>query len=374
MNIPDELLSDLEPHQREAVQGSSVVTAAQAMLEVVEGIAPISSCVALRSKWLAVVSRLLADEGEQCPVHLEVGLLAAVAKTAFAARQTTAALHASEQAIALAQELGDDGLEAVVRSRRLAFAAGNDRIGAARDHQALLEACERLPSLHDDDGVMAEIYLGQIAWNAVCDDLDGMRRSLAAFGRLNLRQDGRLHFFAYATRAALAQYQLRTRRRVKAVHSLIDAARIANDLEAHAEVSNIQTMLAAFAIRAGDFDAAFAHGHSAIEAAQLSRTTRRQLDPWLGMPFDISVEQDHGGVIHHLAESALRARDDKDRVGFLVSVMAMIAFYLLADRAPEALDTMNEAIEAVKAMNDAHASAMLRQTAEGLLRYMGMLT
>ena len=82
MNVPDELLSDLEPHQRDAVQDSSVATAAQAMLEVVEGIAPISSRVALRSKWLAVVSRLLADEGEQCPGHLEVGLLAAVATTA----------------------------------------------------------------------------------------------------------------------------------------------------------------------------------------------------------------------------------------------------------------------------------------------------
>ena len=374
MKVPDELLSELEPHQRDAVQDSSVVVAAQAMLDVVEGIAPVSSCVALRSKWLALASRLLSEEREPCPAHLEVGLLVAVATTAFAAREMTAAAHASEQAITLAQDVGEDGLEAIVRSRRLAFVAANDRVLAARDHQALLEACERVPSLKNDDRVMAEVYLGQIAWNAVCDDLDGMRRSLAAFGRLQLPHDGRLHYFAYATRAALAQYQLRTRKRVKAVHSLIDVARLAHDLEAHAEMSNIQTMLAAFAVRAGDFDAAFAHGHSAIEAAQSNRINRRRLDPWLGMPFDVSVEEDYAGFIHHLAEAALQARDNQDRIGFLVSVMAMIAFYLLADRAPEALDTMKEAVEAVKVMNDEHATAMLRQTAAGLLRYMGMLT
>ncbi len=374
MIVPDELLSTLESHQRDAVQSPSAVVAVQAMLEVVEGIPPISSRVRLRSRWLALVSRLLGNDVEDCPAHLEVGLLATVARTAFAARELTAATNASEQAISLAQECGEDALEAVVRARRLAFVARVDRLGAARDHQALLEACEQVPSLQDDVVVMAEVYLGRIAWNAVCDDLDAVRRCLAALGRLDLPHDSRLHFFAYATRVALAQYQLRTRKRVQAVHSLIDAARVAAELDAHPEMANIQTVLAAFAVRAGDFDAAFAHGQSAIEAAQLSRVTRRQLDPWLGMPFDVSVEKDHAGVIHHLAEAALSARDDSDRVGFLVSVMAMIAFYLLADRAPEALDTMNEAVVAVKAMDDPHASAMLRQTAEGLLRYMGMLT
>ena len=373
MQIANEMLATTTATQRAALRSDDSLLAAQTLFEIIEGIPPLSSQVKPRSRWLAVLSGLLADSSVEWPLGHEVRLLAAVAQTAFAARETTSALTASEQAIGRAIELGDHGLEALVRARRLAWLCLIDPGEAAAEAQALDTVWQRTPEAHRSNDLLAEVHLGWTAWYGAQREYNAMRKAMASLGRLQLPQDGRIHYVAFATQCALAQLALRTRMRVQAAQSMIDAARIAADFEADAALANLQAALAAFAVRAGDFDAAISHASSALDAAQACQATKLQLDPWFGMPFDIAPEQDLAGIIRHLAEAALTAQEAGDRTGFLVSATGMVSFYLLADRAPEALDAMNEAIEAVQEMNDEHASKMLRGVAEGLLRYMGML-
>jgi len=373
MQIPSDLLSTISAYQRAAVESGAADVAVAAVFEIIDGLPALSSRVKARSRWLAVASGMLAESGDECPDELEVLLLAAVAQTAFAARESTSALTASEQAVGRAIEIGDCGLEVLVRARRLAWLSVIDHGEAAAEAQALHAVWERTPENNRSDLLLAELHLGWTAWYGARREFRAMRKAMAGLGRLALPHDDRIHFVAFATQCALAQLSLRTRHRVQAATSMIDAARIAAEFEAFAELSNLQGALAAFAVRAGDFDAAISHAGSALDAAQACKATNAQLNPWFGMPFDIAPERDVAGIIHHLAEAALQAQEGGDRTGFLVSATGMVAFYLFADRAPEALDAMNEAIEAVQEMNDEHASKMLRGVAESLLRFMGML-
>ena len=373
MQIAKEMIETVTEAQQEALESGDVLLAAETLFEIINGLPPLSSQVKPRSRWLATLSRLFAEQDVDWPLGHEVRLLAAVAQTAFAAREVTSALTASEQAVGRAIELGDLPLEALVRARRLAWLSGTDHGEAAAEAQALDAVWQRLGEAQRSADLLAEVHLAWTAWYGAKRDFVAMRKAMASLGRLQLPVDDRVHFVAFATQCALAQLALRTRMRVQAAQSMIDAARIAADFEADAELANLQAALAAFAVRAGDFDSAIAHASSALDAAQSSQAAKTHLDPWFGMPFDIAPERDLAGVIRHLAEAALAAQESGDRTGFLVSATGMVAFYLLADRAPEALDAMNEAIEAVQEMNDEHASKMLRGVAEGLLRYMGML-
>ncbi len=373
MQIPNDLLEMLSAKQRAAVQSGDSKLAVNAVLEIVEGLPAFSSQVRTRSRWLALLSGLLVDDAQDWPERLDVRLLAAVSQTAYAARETTSALTASDQATGRAIEIGDTALEALVRARRLTWLSMIDQGEAAAEAQALQAVWERTPEAQRSDLLVAEVHLGWTAWYGAAREYRAMRKAMASLGRLALPHDGRIHFVAFATQCALAQLSLRTRHRVQAATSMIDAARIAAEFEAFAELANLQAALAAFAVRAGDFNAAISHAVSALDAVQASMASNTQLNPWFGMPFDIAAEADVGGIIRHLAEAAVQAQEGGDRTGFLVSATGMVAFYLFADRAPEALDAMNEAIEAVQEMNDEHASKMLREVAESLLRFMGML-
>lgn len=373
MHIANEMLETITQDQQAALMSGDALRAAQTLFEIIDGTPPLSSQVKLRSRWLAVLNGLLARPDVDWPLGHEVRLLAAVALTAFAAREVTSAMTASEQAVGRAIELGDSALEALVRARRLAWLSGTDPGEAAAEAAALSAVWQRLSEAQRSADLMAEVQLGLTAWYGAQRDFVATRKAMASLGRLQLPTDDRVHFVAFATQCALAQLALRTRQRVQAARSMIDAARIAAEFEADAELANLQAALAAFAVRAGDFDSAIAHATSALDAAQSSQAKKTHLDPWFGMPFDIAPERDVAGIIRHLAEAALTAQEAGDRTGFLVSATGMVAFYLLADRAPEALDAMNEAIEAVQEMNDEHASKMLRGVAESLLRYMGML-
>ena len=97
------------------------------------------------------------------------------------------------------------------------------------------------------------------------------------------------------------------------------------------------------------------------------------MDDHITKPIDVAAESDCRGIIRVLAEAAVAAIDGGDRVGFLVLVTSLVAFYLLDDRAPEALDALTESIETAAQFDDERGSAMLRGISEALLRHMGML-
>lgn len=373
MQIPKELLDTVDEGQLEALQSASPLEAAGLMFEIIEGMPALSSHVRPRSQWLAQLSTLMQAHGEQWSETLEVRLLIAVAHTAFAARETTSAMTASERAIDRAIEIGDLGLETLARARRVAWLCPFNLEEADEDMHAAQVAWGALPEERRTAAVFAELMLAAVAWQSAHRDFEGVRRSLAGLGRAALPRDGRIHFIAYASQCALAQMSLHTRQRVQAVRSLVDAGRIAHELQAWSELANVQTALAAYAVRAGDFNAAISHAGSAVAAMEASSTHNAQPDPWLGLPFDVAPEADVAEAIRHLAESAVAAQEAEDRTGFLVSATGMVAFYLLADRGPEGLDTVNEAIEAMNEMQDEQGVAMLHDVAERLLRYMGML-
>lgn len=370
--LPHHLLQALEDDDRAAVQQADDVAAALAMLDVVEGLPPFSSRVLLRSAWLKEVRHLAVRLGESCPDELEVRMLAAIARTAFAARETTAGLAASEHALGRAIETGDSAAQVGIVAGRLPFLAMSSPVEAARDAR-LLETAGRQnpeapPLLRD-----AEVVLAQIAWSGATGDGQRVRKGLAALGRLALPRDEALVFVAYASQAALAQLYLRARQRGQAALALIEAARLANDQHAYAELANLQAVVAGIAMMAGDFQSAVAHARSAVEAAAQSTCQHAQPDPWLGFPIDICLTDSPGGAVQALAESVLSAQDLGDAAGFEIAATAMAAFYLADDRALEALDALTEAAEVARSLGDGTVASAIRGVAEALLAHLGIL-
>lgn len=371
--IDADLLDELDDVERAAVQSSDPTEAAAAILGVVDTIPPFSSLVRERSRWLSVARQLIVT-GVDPGRGLDVRLLAAIAQTAFAARETAPALTASEQALAAAVEIGDVALQLSVMARRLPHLLNDEASAADAEMKRIHDLVAKYGEANVPVGVLAEVMLATAAWLGAHGRYDEQRRALVKLARLALPQDDRLSFIAYATHCALAQLWLRTRQRMHAVQTLIEAARLAAEMDAQAELANLQAVLAAYAVRIGDYDAALAHAESALNASRASTAQHGQPDPWLGMPYDVATEQDCGGIIQVLAEAAVTTLDRGDRTAFLVLATALVAFYMLDDRAPEALDTLNEAIEVTEQGGDERGVEMLRGVSEGLLRYMGMLS
>jgi len=216
--------------------------------------------------------------------------------------------------------------------------------------------------------------MGEAAYYARFAAWDEVRQSLAGLGRAGLQRDERLHWYAFSSQLTLAQLHMRTGQRVPAVRSLIEAARLAHELDAWSELANVQTVIAAFAVRTGSFESGMSHASSALAAMEHASVAQAQMDPWLGLPLDIAAEPDFAGAIRSLAESVVQALDRNDRHAFLIAVCALVAFYLVADRAPEALDALTESIEAAQEMSDVSGESLLRSVSESLLRFMGVLT
>lgn len=372
LTIPPSLLDELDADAQQRVQSDDPETAARAVLAIVDEFPPFSSLVRERSQWLALARQIIVKHVDP-DLRLDVPLLSAIAQTAFAARETTPALTASEQALAAAIDLRDLPLEASIRARRLPHLSLLGLRDATTDMERL-EQLERELGAQLSAGIRVEIGLGRVAWTAAQGDFDGQRRALAGLARLPLPQDERLTFVAYATQCSLAQLSLRSRERLAAVKALMEAARLAAEMQAHAELANLQAILAAFAVRTGDFDSALAHAESSLSAAQQMTSGSGQPDPWLGLPVDVSTESECSGAIRVLAEAAVTALDRTDRIGFLVLVTSLVAFYLLDDRAPEALDALTESIETAEQFDEPRGAAMLRSVSESLLRRLGMLS
>lgn len=370
IEVPAELLEQLDEPTAAAVQSADANEAVVALLALAESLPPFSSLVRERSQWLALARELIAGHTDPEARH-DVPLLAAIAQTAFAAHETTPALTASEQALAAAIDTGNEALELAIRAQRLPHLAMLGLPDAASDATRIdaLLASSDLPPWPRTQSALALVAVA-----GVDEDYDAQRRGLASLARLPLPQDERLTFVAYATQCALAQMSLRQRQRLQCVKSLIEAARLAAEMQASAELANLQAILAAFAVRTNDFDAALAHAESSLNAARSASVHGGQPDPWLGLPLDVSGEQTCGGIIRVLAEAAVTALDRGDRVGFLVLVTSLVAFYILDDRAPEALDALTESIETAEQFEDGRGATMLRGVSEALLRHMGMLS
>lgn len=371
--VPAHLLEMLDPAQREAVMNRDELAAAMAMLDVVEGLPAFSSQVQTRSAWLGQVRGLLALMGDAAGDAVEIRMLAAIARTAFAARETTAGLAAAEHALTRAIEAGDLEAQVSIRASRLPYMAIPSPVEAARDARLLDAAVAQLgpsaePTLRD-----AEVALAHIAWFGAAGELERMRAELAGIGRLSLPRTDGLAFIAYASQAALAQLFLRSRQRAQAALAIIEAARLADGEDAQAELANLQVVVAAIAMQAGDFDAAVAHAHSAVEAAAACSCQHAQPDPWLGFPIDISLTNTCGSAVQSLAEAVLHAQDIGDAQGFLVAASAMAAFYLADDRALEALDALTEAADVARNLDDGDVAKTLRAQAESLLGHLGIL-
>ena len=367
------LLDTLDDDDRAAVQDEDDVQAVLAMLVVVELIPPFSSNVQARSAWLQQVRQIAVGLGDRCPDEIEVRMLAAIARTAYAARETTPGLAASEHALARAIEAGDVAAQVMICAQRLPFLAIAQPVEATRDARrleaalALLTASERLPMLE------ADVRLAHIAWYGAAGQLTNLRKALADLGRLQLPKDEALSFIAYASHVALGQLYLRAQQRAQAALALIEAARLADLHGAHAELANLQVCIAGIAMQAGDFGAAINHAHSAVDAARQAVCQHAQPDPWLGFPFDVCTADSSASAVQALAEAVLSAQDLGDSTGFLMASTAMAAFYLADDRALEALDALTEATEAARTLDDGTVASTLRAVAEGLLGHLGVL-
>lgn len=371
--IPENMLASLDDELRAAVQASDAAQAATALLDVAEGVPPFSCKVAERSHWLAHAGVQLAAATD-VPLGLDTRLLAEIARTAFAAHETTAALTATEQALALAEEQGDIALCCLLRARRLPWIGADSVEDATADYNALTAMLGRLPHEERTPLLRAELCMGEAAYHARFGRWEQVRQSLAGLSRAGLIRDERLHWYAFTSQLTLAQLKLRTGQRVPAVRSLIEAARLAHELEAWSELANVQTVIAAFAVRTGSFESGISHAGSALAAMENASISHAQMNPWLGLPVDIAAEPDFAGAIRSLAESVVQSLDRNDRHAFLVAVCALVAFYLVADRAPEALDALKESIEAAQEMTDSAGEALLRSVSESLLRFMGVLS
>lgn len=367
--LSDELLDELDDATRARVTGSDDADAVAALLELVESLAPMTSTMHPRSAYLAAIRARFGAWSEHWDESLQPRLLLAIAETAFVAHETTAGMAAAHQAIELAEDLGLGDLSTSGRALRLPYLHGDD---AAAEAEAIVDELEALGSA--GASLLVRVHLGRAAWLASGDRWDEVRSELASIGRLALPHDERLVWVAYASQLLLARMALRTGQRAAAAKSLIEAARVAAELEAHAELANLQTVVAAFAVRTGSFEAAMAHAASALAAMAAAQCQHQQPDPWLGVPLDVSAERDVAGAIRAVAEAVIASQDSGDRVDFLIAVSALVAFYLASDRAPEALDALSEAQVAAEELGDVAARQLLHSLSESLLRYMGMLS
>ncbi len=376
--LPQNLLNsqqfiDLPADCQQAVQSDDDIIAANAMLDAIEAQPLFSSHVQSRSLWLGQARRCAVRLEERCPEQLEVRLLAAIARTAFAARETSAGLAAAELALSRAVETNDLDAQVAILAGRLPFVAANAPVDAARDVRMLESILAQLPPPFEESSLPAEIALAHIAWYGAAGQYGLMRKELAQLGRMQLPQDDALSFVAYASQVALAQLYLRSRQRTQAVMAMMEAARLADAHGANAELANLQALIAAIAMQAGDFDSAVAHARSAVDAAKASTCRHAQPDPWLGFPIDIGLVDSPAAAVQNLAEAVLSAQDLGDATGFLMAATAMPAFYLADDRALEALDALAEATEVAHALEDPDVADTLRKIAEGLLGHLGIL-
>ena len=369
--VPAEWLEGLSPSLRSRILSPDEATSAEAMLDVVDGLPAFSSCVAQASGWLSAARALVGRMAEDCPERTEVRMLAAIARMAFAAKETSPALAASEAALARAAEAGDLDMQITILAQRIPFLAHHAPVPASRDVRTMDALLAQVPPSLTPEHRDGDVALARIAWAGATGDQARLRQELAQFGRLKLPEDERLSFCAFETTLALAQWCLRVQQRGQAASALIHAAKLADAHEAISELSNVQACIAALAAQAGDFHAAVAHARSAVATQGACRHV--QPDPWLGLPIDICQARDPGGAVPQLAEGVLRAQDVGDATGFMMAATAMAAFYLADQRAMEALDGLNEAAEVAKSLTDPSIAPAIRQVAESLLRHLGIL-
>ena len=370
--VPAAWLENLPPHLRAGVLSPDEATSVDAILDVVDAMPAFSSSVAQASGWLGAARALVGRLADECPERVELRLLASIARMAFAAREITPALAASEAALARAAELGDVEMQVIILAQRIPFLAYHAPVPTSRDVRAMDALLAQLPPSLTPGHRAGDVALARIAWAGATGDQGRLRKELAHFGRLKLPEDDRLSFCAFETTLALVQWCLRAGQRGQAASALIYAAQLADAHEATSELANVQAVIAALAAQAGDFRAAVAHAHSAI--ANVGACRHVHPDPWLGLPIDICQARDPGTAVQLLADAVLRAQDVGDATGFLVAATAMAAFYLADQRAMEALDGLNEAAEVAKSLDDATIAPALRQVAESLLRHLGILT
>ena len=367
--VPDsELLDDLDDETIGLVSGTDDEAAVATMLEEIEALPLFSMTLRARSRWLSALQVRFQNWHEDWEPALEPRLLLAIAETAQAAHETSAAMTALTQAIELSEELGCLDVEILGRAARLPWLASDDAYGEMERIAALCSAAGELPA-----ATSVRLHLARAAVYAGREDWDSMRHELANVGRLPMPRDDRMVWVAFTSQILLARMGLRSQQRASAVMSMIEAARIVAEVGASAELANLQTLIAAFAVRTGSFEVAMNHASAAIDALSSSTSGHAQPDPWLGLPLDISAERDVAGAIRATAEAVLASQEADDRIGFIVAVSALVSFYLASDRAPEALDALNEAQQAADDVEDGAAVALIRSISESLLRYMGML-
>lgn len=372
LGVPAQWLEGLPRALRDRVVSADPAVAADAMLEIVDGMPAFSSYIAAASGWLGAARAAIARLGEDCPDRTEVRLLAAIARMAFAARESAPALAASEAALARATDIGDVDLQVTILAQRIPFLAHHAPVPTSRDMRNLDALLAQLPPSLTPTHRDGDVALAHIAWAGATGNLTNLRQELANFGRLRLPEDERLSFCAFATTLALAQWHLRAQQRAQAATALIHAAKLADAHDAISELANVQACVAALAVQAGDFHAAVAHARSAV--ATLGACRHVLPDPWLGLPIDICQARDAGSAVQQLAEAVLHAQDVGDATGFFVAATAMAAFYLADQRAMEALDGLNEATDVARSLDDAAIAPALRHIAESLLRHLGILT
>ncbi len=369
--VPAEWLAGMQPGLKNRILAPDQAISAEAMLDVVDRLPAFSSYVAQASGWLGATRAAVGRLGEDCPQRTEVRLLAAIARMAFAARETSPGLAASEAALTGAGEAGDLELQVAILAQRIPFMAHNAPVPTSRDVRMLDGLLAQLPPSLTPTHRDGDVALARIAWAGATGDQTRLRQELANFGRLRLPEDDRLAFCAFATTLALAQLHLRAGQRAQAATALIHAANLADAHEAVSELANVQACIAALAAQAGDLHAAVAHARSAVATPGACRHVHA--DPWLGLPIDICQARTAGQAVQQLAESVLRAQDVGDATGFQIAATAMAAFYLADQRAMEALDGLNEAAEVAKGLSDPQIAPAIRQVAESLLRHLGIL-
>lgn len=372
-------LDELDDEQYLAVSAEDPAEAAEAILQLVESLPPFSSQVQRRSAWLIPARQCVEELAEACPEDIEIRLLLAIARTALAARQTTAALAAIEHALGRAQELGHHAGLVALRATRLPHLAFKSPVDAAQELRQLDAAVQtwtaaRIGQATDSEKLLeAEVLLARLAWAGSTGDFARMRQELAAIGRLALPRAPTLAWIAFASHLALAQLYLRSRQRAQAAMALIDAARIADAEDAWVELANVQGLIAALAMLAGDFAAAKSHAQAAVDALRGASAPFAQPDPWLGLPIDLAPARDLAGGVKVLAEAILAAQDLGDATAFLLAASGMAALYLADERPFEALDALTEASDVASSLSDPTVAPALRAEAEALLGHLGVL-
>ena len=358
--------------QRTAAASADVRVAVPVMLAHVGSIAPLSCGVQERSRWLALITNRLRASSLQHD-DLDVALLAEVSQTMFAARQIAAAKTALDQATVQARVGEHWQVLALCLARKVVHQVSKQRSDALLALRELEQLIQQRSEVLDRADVVAELNLARAAVAASVRHWDLCRQALADMARAGLPRDERLHYFALASHELLAQSAMRLGQRADAFRMVKEAAKLSAELGAWAECANHQAILAAYGVRMGSFDSAMMHASEAMQCVERATVVQPQPSPWLGLPFDISASQDYAGVVHTLAESINVTFKQMDRHGYLVAICAMIAFYLVADRAPEGLDALNEAISAVEELPDPSGAALLRNVSETLLRFIGLL-